>query len=84
MEKVRDNSKHKNQTYQCQFCSRQLKTLASLSVHESTHSHQKPFLCDTCGKSFKHVNNLRCHARTHMEVKKKHICKICSKGFITK
>ncbi|KAK6635186.1 hypothetical protein RUM44_000437 [Polyplax serrata] len=75
--------KQSNKTYQCRFCTHQLTTLSSLSIHESTHSQVKPFLCDTCGKSFKHANNLRCHARTHLNVKKKHICRICSKGFLS-
>lgn len=84
-DKINSNKQSGNsKKYQCQFCSRQLSTMASLSVHESTHSQENPYLCDSCGKSFKHANNLRSHARTHLSIRKKFVCKICNKSFLTK
>lgn len=69
-----------NKTFQCDICSKQVKTMHSLKRHVRIHSGEKPHVCGVCKKAFAEPGNLTKHLRKHTK-DKKHQCNECGLRF---
>ncbi|MBM3892866.1 C2H2-type zinc finger protein [Candidatus Dependentiae bacterium] len=71
--------------YVCDFDSCKYKTYkkSDMTIHQRTHSNQKPFKCDECSKSFSDQRNFRRHVDIHVG-KKPFTCNECSASFTRK
>lgn len=55
--------------FPCQHCNSQFTTVAARTVHERTHTGERPFKCPTCSKSFTSkvkLGNSKCFAYSHI------------------
>ena len=64
----------------CRFCGKELRSQASLTQHERTHTGEKPFSCEHCEKSFTSIDALKKHNNTHSD-EKPYQCRTCGKMF---
>ncbi|XP_037822274.1 zinc finger protein 624-like isoform X2 [Lucilia sericata] len=79
--------KQKLQKYLCAYCSLEVKELAYLKVHESTHceNRKRTEICPQCGLKFYTKNSLRTHMDIHAENReKKFKCEFCIKAFFNR
>ncbi|MCK5894034.1 MAG: C2H2-type zinc finger protein, partial [Endozoicomonadaceae bacterium] len=78
------NAIHLNRRYyQCDLCSKLLKSQASLEAHKRIHSREKLFPCEICNKNFTRSSGLNQHMNSHT-TKNYHSCNICKKRFSRK
>jgi len=69
---------------ECAVCHRWFRDQYRLTVHQRTHSGEKPFECGQCHKAFADPSNLRHHAKRHhadhtetTDTEDVHSCDVC-------
>ncbi|XP_073467339.1 uncharacterized protein [Aquarana catesbeiana] len=81
---VRDGAvlpKHKR--FSCTECGKRFSKNEHLSIHQRSHSGEKPFSCSECGKCFSQKSHLDNHQRLHTG-EKPYSCPVCGKCFVQK
>ncbi|XP_012882418.1 PREDICTED: zinc finger protein PLAGL1 [Dipodomys ordii] len=68
--------------FHCQICGKNFLTLEKFTIHNYSHSRERPFKCaqDECGKAFVSKYKLMRHMATHSP-QKSHRCAHCEKTF---
>ncbi|XP_027369846.1 zinc finger and SCAN domain-containing protein 5B-like [Bos indicus x Bos taurus] len=65
---------------ECKVCKKSFPYQYQLTVHQRTHTGERPFQCDICAKGFIQPSDLRVHQRIHTG-EKPYSCDICLKKF---
>ncbi|XP_045019314.1 zinc finger and SCAN domain-containing protein 5C-like isoform X2 [Bubalus bubalis] len=65
---------------ECRVCKRSFPYQSQLSLHQRTHTGERPFQCDICAKVFIQLSDLRVHERIHTG-EKPYSCDLCLKKF---
>ena len=60
-ETARNWSKKENESYDCGFCERKLKTKANLQRHQLIHTGERPYSCPICDQHFRYQKTLKLH-----------------------
>ena len=68
--------------YTCTICQKEFRKPEYLSLHQRTHTGEKPYACDICPKRYRQKSHLNKHKIKHFKTEgKKHVCQICFKAF---
>eukprot|EP00040_Diaphanoeca_grandis_P017997 m.94654 g.94654 ORF g.94654 m.94654 type:complete len:445 (-) comp26743_c0_seq1:87-1421(-) len=65
--------------FSCEICLMKFTTKQSLTLHQPTHTKERPYKCAVCNKAFSHPKTLRLHKRMHEEPM--FSCSECSQKF---
>ncbi|XP_025208066.1 zinc finger protein 354B-like [Melanaphis sacchari] len=78
-------AKHKidRQRFTCQECGKVLANRLSFTIHQRTHTGEKPHACKYCDRTFSQISSKQYHERTHTG-ETTHHCEFCGKGFNSK
>ncbi|NWZ28472.1 ZN33B protein, partial [Asarcornis scutulata] len=49
----------------CPECDKSFKSNTALTIHERSHTGERPFKCPRCGKGFPSKGDLKRHQKTH-------------------
>eukprot|EP01084_Bolivina_argentea_P117307 208347_1 len=66
--------------HQCTYCNSSFHSKYQLTVHNRTHTNERPYSCKRCPKKFRQNSHLLTHIRTHTK-EKPYQCKECGKRF---
>lgn len=67
----------------CGVCKKSFNRKVNLSVHERSHSEERPFQCHLCDKAFPFSINLTSHMRSH-DGEGPPTCQVCNREFVKK
>ncbi|KAB0350969.1 hypothetical protein FD754_015826 [Muntiacus muntjak] len=65
---------------ECRVCKKSFLYQSQLTLHQRTHTRERPFHCDICDKGFIQLSDLRVHQRIHTG-EKPYRCDLCPKRF---
>ncbi|KFV52064.1 Zinc finger protein 417, partial [Gavia stellata] len=51
--------------YPCAACGKRFSQQSNLTMHQRSHTEERPYPCGACGKSFKYLADLTVHERSH-------------------
>ncbi|XP_026804100.1 zinc finger protein 37A-like [Rhopalosiphum maidis] len=70
-------------SYPCGVCGKEFISNSVLTIHQRSHTGEKPYVCYQCHRSFSHKSNLTRHLRVHTH-EKPYDCQVCGKSFARK
>ncbi|XP_055409733.1 zinc finger and SCAN domain-containing protein 5B-like isoform X1 [Bubalus kerabau] len=65
---------------ECRVCKKSFPYQSQLTLHQRTHTAERPIQCDICAKGFIQLSDLRVHERIHTG-EKPYSCDLCLKKF---
>ncbi|XP_032877869.1 zinc finger and BTB domain-containing protein 24 isoform X3 [Amblyraja radiata] len=75
--------KYPNDEAKCEDCDKVFKNHYFLTIHQRTHTGERPFKCFECGKGFSQKHTLQVHERMHTG-EHPYQCTVCQKSLTTK
>ncbi|NWU91732.1 ZBT24 protein, partial [Upupa epops] len=75
--------KHTGSEARCKDCGKVFKYNHFLTIHQRSHTGERPFKCGECGKGFSQKHSLQVHERMHTG-ERPYTCTVCSKALTTK
>ncbi|XP_037283047.1 uncharacterized protein LOC119176038 [Rhipicephalus microplus] len=79
---IKTGANSSEQTYLCNICDKELKSLSTLRVHVQSHNKVRSFKCDICQEKYTTASNLRKHRKIH-NTTRMYKCPHCPKEFTT-
>jgi uncharacterized Zn-finger protein len=62
-----DQQSGKKGKYPCRYCGKLIRNKFDLSIHERSHTGERPFVCPVCNKGCSTKSNLKAHAVVHIK-----------------